>query len=282
MERNYPLVSVLVPTFNEEIYVEECIRSILAQDYPNFEIIVFDDCSTDRTVEILETIKDPKLTVIKNPKNEKHDKTWNQLLHMAKGEFIKVICSDDILIQGCLKDSVDALMANPSSIMSFCGKHIIGPDSKVFYSPLASESTFKGKTSYQIMRDGLLAGTNLIGEPNNVLFRATALKHGIQFRFKNYWMVDPDFYIQLAPLGDFTYVPKRLTGFRISLKSWSVLFSYRQARMFKAYVHSDEIMKIFKFSKWELFKANLNALKLQLMRQIYYVVIILKSKLLAK
>jgi glycosyltransferase involved in cell wall biosynthesis len=272
-----PLVSVLVPIFNEERYIRDCILSVLNQDYPNLEVICFDDCSTDRTVAIVEGISDPRLTLIKNPVNEKHEKTWNHLLTLAKGEYIKTICSDDLLEPTCVSDSVRALEEHPECIMAFCGKKIIDPEGREFFAPLVSADYFSGMSSLEIMRRGLLRGTNLVGEPNNVLFRARLLDYGIRYRFENYWMVDPDFYIQLAQLGPFAYVPKRLTAFRISPKSWSVIYSYKQASSFLRYVKRDDIRSLFGFSSSELAVCTLNAFKLQLLRQAYYVIVLVRA-----
>jgi glycosyltransferase involved in cell wall biosynthesis len=278
MNSLFPLVSILVPTFNEEIYVRDCLCSILAQDYPNFEVIVFDDCSKDNTVKVIESFKDARLRLIKNPINEKHEKTWNQLLLLATGKYIKLVCSDDLLAPNCVSESVAALEQNPESIMVFCAKDIIDPQGANINTPLVKESFFKDE-SINIMRKSLIKGTNVIGEPNNVLFRSEAIEKGVRYRFKNYWMVDPDFYIQLAHYGKFTYIPKRLTSFRISLKSWSVMYSYRQAHMFFQYIRQDNIQSIFKFSKLELFIACMNAFKLQILRQGFYLYVLVRNLL---
>ncbi len=272
-----PLVSILVPIFNEEIYIRACLESVLAQDYANIEVICFDDCSTDSTVKIVESIRDPRLVLIKNPVNEKHEKTWNHLLTLAKGKYLKTICSDDLLAPSCVSESVRALEENPDCVMAFCGKTVIDPAGREFYAPLIPATTLVGMSSMEIMRTGLLRGTNLVGEPNNVLFRADLVKSGVRYRFGNYWMVDPDFYIQLARLGAFVYVPKKLTSFRISPKSWSVIHSYKQASSFLRYVKQDEIRKTFNFTDAEIAVCFLNALKLQFLRQAYYVAILLRA-----
>ena len=56
MEHQQPLISILMPTYNVERYVEEAVRSILSQAYQNFELIIVDDCSTDDTFEILQNL----------------------------------------------------------------------------------------------------------------------------------------------------------------------------------------------------------------------------------
>jgi len=277
---SFPLVSVLVPTYNEEIFIHACVESILSQDYPNFEVIVFDDCSTDKTASILETIVDPRFKLIKNPINEKHEKTWNYLLTIAKGKYIKTVCGDDLLSPSCLSESVKALEKRPECVMAFCAKWIIDPQGDVFYSPLKEESYLNSMNSWELMRVGLLKGTTLVGEPNNVLFRSSVVKEGVRYHFSNYWMVDPDFYIQLAKLGEFVYVPQKLTSLRISIKSWSVVNSYKQASSFMKYIRREEIRIYFNFTSWDYFICLVNSYKLQTIRQLIYLYIIVKSKII--
>lgn len=280
MNDKTPLVSVLVPTFNEEKFILPCLHSILSQDYEAIELIVFDDCSTDKTVELVKSLKDPRIKLIENPVNEKHEVTWNRMLGMASGKYIKVLCSDDMLLPACISKSVEALEKNPESIMVFCSKKIIDADGRELYFPVAGEDRFRGLTPHQIMRKSLLSGTNTIGEPNNVTFRSSAVASGIRFRFGNYWMVDPDFYIQLSKLGNFTYIPEPLTCFRITLKSWSVIFSFRQAKLFRRYITQKWVREEFQFTVSDIVRSYLNALKLQLMRQAYYVFAISQSLLM--
>lgn len=91
--KKFPKVSVLVPARDEEEKIENCIRSILMQDYPDFEVIVLDDNSTDRTLEILQKIKEDKLIIVNgddNPPEGWTGKNWAcfQLSQKASGEII--------------------------------------------------------------------------------------------------------------------------------------------------------------------------------------------------
>jgi len=62
--KKYPKVSVLIPARNEEKTIEKCLNSLLSQDYPLFEVIVFNDASSDRTYEILKSIKNEKVKIL--------------------------------------------------------------------------------------------------------------------------------------------------------------------------------------------------------------------------
>lgn len=92
------LISVLVPVYNVENYVETAIDSLLCQTYSNLEIIVVDDCSTDKTFEILKKLaeKDARIKLFKNEKNSKICQTLNHCLLHAKGNYIARMDGDDI------------------------------------------------------------------------------------------------------------------------------------------------------------------------------------------
>ena len=93
-----PLVSVIISAFNAENTIKKSVESISRQSYKNLEILVSDDCSTDKTYEILMKMnsKDERIVVIKNQKNLGLTKSLNNLLNLARGEYIARHDADDI------------------------------------------------------------------------------------------------------------------------------------------------------------------------------------------
>lgn len=106
-----PLVSIIVPVYGVERYLENCIKSILGQTYSDFEIILVDDCSPDRCPEICdsEALKDARIRVIHKPKNEGLGFARNTGLENAKGEYILFLDSDDYIESTLLEKAVGAL-----------------------------------------------------------------------------------------------------------------------------------------------------------------------------
>ncbi|MCS6244887.1 MAG: glycosyltransferase family 2 protein [Opitutus sp.] len=127
---NHPLVSVLIPVYNRVKLVEEAIRSALNQTYPNIEIIVSDNCSTDGTWERLQELarEDNRLIVVRTTHNVGPVPNWQHCLNFAKGEYIKFLFSDDWMRSDCLELMVSAMKINPgikivfSSVLEFNGK----------------------------------------------------------------------------------------------------------------------------------------------------------------
>ena len=92
-----PLVSILTPAYNHEKYVRVFLDSILAQSYKNFELIIVDDCSTDKTPSIIEQYKDERIRFFRNDFNRGMNGNLNVAFSYAKGKYIVILASDDFL-----------------------------------------------------------------------------------------------------------------------------------------------------------------------------------------
>ncbi len=107
-------VSVLIPVYNEEKYIEESIKSVLNQNFKNFEIIVINDDSKDRTVAIVEEFmqKDGRIKLINIKENGGASKAYNEGLKQARGEYIAIFNGDDLMAQNRLQEQVKFLDKN--------------------------------------------------------------------------------------------------------------------------------------------------------------------------
>ena len=96
--RAAPLVSVIMPAYNAEKYIEEAVSSVLSQTYKNWELLILDDCSSDCTAEIAEYFAslDTRIRLLRNPQNMGVAKTRNRGFDIAKGEWIALLDSDDV------------------------------------------------------------------------------------------------------------------------------------------------------------------------------------------
>ena len=96
LSRMGDLVSVIMPSYNTEKYIAESIRSVLAQTYENWELIIVDDCSSDHTDEIVAAFKDDRICYIKNEQNCGAAISRNRAIDAAKGRYIAFLDSDDL------------------------------------------------------------------------------------------------------------------------------------------------------------------------------------------
>lgn len=93
---NYPMISIIIATYNSEKYLEQCIMSVLSQSYSNFELLVIDGGSTDNTVSIVKRYDDSVSYWISEPDNGIYD-AWNKAVQRANGQWLVFLGSDDVL-----------------------------------------------------------------------------------------------------------------------------------------------------------------------------------------
>jgi glycosyltransferase involved in cell wall biosynthesis len=111
------IVSVLMTAFNREEYIGEAIESVLASSIKEFELIIVDDCSSDRTVEIALSYqaKDSRIRIYINEKNLGDYPNRNKAAAYAKGKYLKYLDSDDVMYPHCLEVMVTAMERYPNS-----------------------------------------------------------------------------------------------------------------------------------------------------------------------
>ena len=119
MNQRRPLISVVLPVYNVGHYIEECLDSILAQSFQDFEIIVIDDCSTDDTVKLVESYKDPRIFIKKKDRNKGLIDSLNLGFEIAKGKYIARMDGDDISTTDRFQKQLDVLENNPQ--IDVCG-----------------------------------------------------------------------------------------------------------------------------------------------------------------
>lgn len=104
IDENLPLVSIIIPCFNSEDYIAECIKSVLDQDYDNLEVIVVDDGSTDSSQNIIATYHN---VMLYTQENSGASIARNLGLSKCKGDYVKFLDSDDFLEPGVIKQQVE-------------------------------------------------------------------------------------------------------------------------------------------------------------------------------
>ena len=112
MENDYGLVSIIMPAYNSEKYIKDSIESIFKQTYSNWELIVVDDCSTDKTVEIIKSFNDNRIKLFINETNSGAAISRNKALREATGRWIAFLDSDDIWLPTKLEEQLQFMVQN--------------------------------------------------------------------------------------------------------------------------------------------------------------------------
>lgn len=113
MKKYSPLVSIILPVYNCEPYLNQCLDSLVEQTYENIEIIAIDDCSSDNSLERLKKINDDRLRVLSNEINKGMSATLNTAIACCSGEFIMRMDGDDFIDKTKVEKQIDFLMQNP-------------------------------------------------------------------------------------------------------------------------------------------------------------------------
>jgi len=113
-----PRVTVFIPVHDRERYVADAIDSVLAQTYGDFEVLVVDDGSTDRSVEVVRAYDDPRVRLEENGENLGIPRTRNRGLELARGEYIALLDSDDRMLPRRLERQVAFLDAHPDHVQT--------------------------------------------------------------------------------------------------------------------------------------------------------------------
>jgi glycosyltransferase involved in cell wall biosynthesis len=136
-----PLVSVIIAAYNAEKYIMSTIRSALRQDYSNFEIIVVNDGSTDSTLSMLQSIQDPRLTLL-SQENKGVSAARNHAARYAKGEYFALLDADDLWFPNKLSTEVSVALKAPNPVALFYSNyHCIDEDNRYLHtSPRFTDS----------------------------------------------------------------------------------------------------------------------------------------------
>ena len=123
-----PLVSVIIPCYNAEKYIEKSVRSILNQTYCNIEVLIADDASEDSSVDIIEMLKkeDSRIRLIKHQTNKKIVYTLNELIDIATGEYIARMDADDISLPERIEKQIRFMESHKN--YAACGTNILEID----------------------------------------------------------------------------------------------------------------------------------------------------------
>lgn len=133
-----PLISILIPAYNHELFISETIYSIIQQDYDNIELIVIDDGSQDNTWTVLQSLEDVCKDrfvrfIFKRQSNFGTCETLNRLLDEAEGEYICIVASDDCMASHACTSMSSFLNSHPDYLLAVGDNGIIDRHSKKIY-----------------------------------------------------------------------------------------------------------------------------------------------------
>jgi glycosyltransferase involved in cell wall biosynthesis len=202
-----PTISVIVPAYNAEQTILETITSVLSQTFSDFELIVINDGSTDRTLELLNTVNDSRLQVFSYP-NGGVSIARNRGITQASGEFIAVLDADDLWTADKLELQLAALQQQPEAGVAYSWAYYMDEQGK---SSQPSEPVyFEGNVYAQLLVNDFVVSCS------NCLMRRQAVESVGEFDQEVAGAADWDYWLRLALNWPFVVVPKYQVYYRIS------------------------------------------------------------------
>ena len=254
------MISIILATYNNEETISDCIKSILNQTYANFELIIINDCSTDKTDKIIQSFKDKRIIYLKNLTNRGRSNCRNKAIKISKGKFIAIMDGDDISLPNRLSVQVNYLLNNrdidlvASNVIYFHEKKILGHSklkmhhqNKFNFYLRASEMahpTWMGKISFfkkfkydprmdqsedsdLLFRARLLCKYRLLDD--HLVFYRVPIKIKIRYKLYQVYLLFLSRIIQINDKKVFHFLPIVLIGLLMS--SISYIFGYKKINM---------------------------------------------------
>ena len=216
-----PLVTVLMPVYNGEKYLKEAVESILNQTFRDFEFLIIDDGSTDKSAEIIKSFNDTRIRLESNGTNLGLIKTLNNGLEMAKGKYIARMDCDDISLPKRL--SVQVNFMEKHSEIGVCGSwvKIIG---------LKQEFINKYPQNHEEARAYLLFNTPL-AHPSVIVRKEVMEKHNLEYDENYKHAEDYELWSRIIDYTKISNIPKVLLHYRMHHESVSKKNSSEQAEI---------------------------------------------------
>ncbi|NJS10218.1 MAG: glycosyltransferase [Microcoleus sp. CSU_2_2] len=230
LKNELPLVSICIPTYNGAEFIGEAIQSAIAQTYPNIEIIISDDGSTDQTIAIAQSFQSQTAADFRIilHRNYGLSQNWNFCIWQAKGEYIKFLFQDDLLEPECIEKMVALAQQNPEIGLVFSPRGIVISETEshpiLLKASQSIKDLHKSWSNLRSIQPGkeLLADANClknpinkIGEPSTVLIPARVFAEIGLFDSGLSQYVDLDMWWRIMVNYQIGFVDEKLSSLRI-------------------------------------------------------------------
>jgi glycosyltransferase involved in cell wall biosynthesis len=224
------LVSIVVPAYNNADHIERTMDSILAQTYPHLEIIVADHSSTDDTWKLLQRYADdPRVTLLTTEAGGGALRNWNRVSQAATGDYVKLVCGDDLIYPRLVEEQVAGMEQNPGVVLAASKRDIIDASDRPLVRGRGLGGLHGVVDGRRAVRSTVVRGTNIFGEPGCVLMKRDALESAGWWDSSFPYLIDQTTYSRVLLEGDLFAIGTALAGFRVSDTQWSVRLARSQA-----------------------------------------------------
>ncbi|MBD1847730.1 glycosyltransferase family 2 protein [Cyanobacteria bacterium FACHB-63] len=207
-------VTIAIPTYNRSDLLKISLKSVLEQDYTDFQVIVLDNASTDDTEAVVHSFADSRITYVRNETNIGIFRNFARAIELNSSPYLTTLPDDDTLLPGFLRQSVLALDNHPLAAFSVAGAK--GIDSKGMSVPLPNDPPPEGLITGLDYLHEIVAGRNWVLYVPSVMYRAEALSAvGAFDPVHSNHSTDLNLYLRLAAHHNIVFIPEVLSQVRI-------------------------------------------------------------------
>ena len=223
-----PKVSIIVPIFNAELYLDECILSLVNQDYKNIEIILIDDGSTDRSLSICNKYANNENIIFLKQSNKGVSAARNKAINYSTGEYIMFVDSDDYCSNDMVSSIIEKMSDNKLISFGYTKKYV----NKEELLLCNDDSTSVERAEEKIILDETVGGFVW-----NKVFSSKIIKNNnIMFDTEIHYCEDTLFVKEyLTHCDEYEYIKKNLYYYRVRKSSASFGYSKKGESILKAY-----------------------------------------------
>ncbi|MEU0496662.1 glycosyltransferase [Mycobacterium sp. NPDC006124] len=225
--RTSPRVSLCIPAYQAERHLRATLDSVLAQTYDDIEIVVVDNNSDDHTGDILASVHDRRVRVLRNTETLPIAENFNRAVTQSRGHYVKLICADDTLEPDCIAQQVGIMDAHPGVALVSVKTDFIDDVGDILRPGKGLRGIAGRQSAQRTVRRVVRSGTNPIGPPVAALFRRSDFDLCGGFNGDLPFPMELDLWVRLIRHGDFYGLPKTLASFRIGSGSMTALTSAR-------------------------------------------------------
>jgi glycosyltransferase involved in cell wall biosynthesis len=211
-----PSASVCIPVYNGERFLAETIRCVLNQTYRDFELVVLDNASTDRTRTITASFTDPRIRVERNSATVPMVVNFNRAVQHCRAPLIKMVCADDLVYPRCLELQIPPMQADPRITLVAGRRDMIDEHGRVIAPRRGINGLAGVHSGIEVARRVVRDGGNPLGEPGGAMFRREDFDAVGGWQAGNPYMNDLDLWVRLLRRGKFLGLRDTLAAFRIA------------------------------------------------------------------
>ncbi len=250
-----PLVSIIIPCYNHEQFLDDCLTSLINQSYENMELFICDDCSPDNSFEIIKGYESAlnsrfiRTVILKNEVNLGITANINRMLEDIKGKYVKILASDDALETTAIEEMVDFLEKNPekTAVVSN-GIKVSEKERYPLFTPI--EKIYKTVPNFS--KVGLIERVAIC---NEISAPATMIRADVYEKFGFYdqevKVEDFEYWLRILSKGncEFAFLDKPLVYYRLNQNSMTSIVKNKNLENRRRLILFSELKTLYKYKE---------------------------------